>query len=244
MKGVERWVACGDNHGDQVNPAVASAFFAFVRDFKPSVRIHGGDAFDLRCLRKNASQQETRDSPGDDIEAGITFLDKFKPTHFLRGNHDERLWDAAAADDGKLSAFASYAITEIEESLPKGCQVLPYDKVKGVLPYGDHNVVHGYNAGVYAARHAAMAYGNTLMFHVHADDEQSVPRFGGAKGHSSGCIAKTSQIYNRAHLGTLRQTNGWLYGLNVRGRLVVWHAKQIDGAWFLPSEIREVRGEG
>lgn len=240
MKGTERFIAVFDNHGNKAVPHVIAAALRFAKDFKPTVRIHGGDCFNFAALRKGATDEEKREKIRDDIDAGADFVKRFKPTHWLRGNHDERLYDALGSDDGKLADFASFLTADIDEAFGD-IPVFPYCKRKGVMTYGDHKVLHGYNAGMYAARHAAMAYGSLMMGHVHAHDEQSVPRFDRATGHSSGCLCELQQTYNRGHLATLRQDHGWLYGLNVRGRLLVWHAKHIDGRWYLPSEIREIQ---
>jgi hypothetical protein len=90
MKGVKRWMACGDNHGDMQDDRAVAACLEFSKTWKPEIRVHWGDGFDLRCFRKNASQEESRDSIKADVEKGLEFIGKYKPTVYLRGNHCER----------------------------------------------------------------------------------------------------------------------------------------------------------
>ena len=47
----ERFVVAADSHGDQVDEETANALFAFCKDYKPTIRVHAGDAWDFRNLR-------------------------------------------------------------------------------------------------------------------------------------------------------------------------------------------------
>lgn len=235
----KRWVACFDNHGDRADDGAVKAFHEFCRWWKPEIRIHGGDCFDFRCLRAKASAQEGRESVGDDVDAGIAFIKQYKPTHFLRGNHDERLIDAAGSDDGKLAGFAGMVWDEIVEALG-GAAILPYCKRRGVLKIGHLKILHGYNAGVTAARIAGQVYGSCLMGHTHTIDQYSLPGLERRIARVCGCLCRLDQDYNRAHIQTLRQAHGWAYGLLLpTGEYVVFQAEQVAGKWFFPSEIRE-----
>ncbi len=243
MSDVTRWAIAFDNHGNKAVKHVVETFFSFIDDFKPTIRIHGGDCFNFAALRKGASDQDKREAMADDFDAGIKFIERYKPTVFLRGNHDERLYDATKSDDGKVRDYADSLTKQIKAALA-GCPMIEYNKRKGVYQLGDHKVIHGYNCGMYAARHAAAAYGHVLMGHVHTDNEQSVARIEGAKGHSFGCMCELDQDYNRGHLNTLAQCHGWAYGfLYPSGAVQVVHAKQIDGRWILPTDFKEVRYE-
>jgi hypothetical protein len=236
-----RFVFCADNHGDHADPATLAVFWEFLKFWKPEVRVHGGDCFDFRCLRKNASEGEKRDRIQADIDAGCDFLRKLKPTHWLRGNHDERLMDAAKGDDGKLADFASYLWVDIKDAAG-AAQILPYDKRAGVLRIGRLKMIHGYHGGVTAARLAAQVYGSVLMGHTHAIDHAAVPGLDSRVGRSVGALCNLQADYNRAHANTLRQAHGWGYGLLLPGgEYVYWQAQRVGGAWHFPSEIREVR---
>jgi predicted phosphodiesterase len=241
MKRYRKFLVVSDNHGDGEDQGAVRALREFTTFWKPTVRVHLGDCFDFRFLRKKADEQERRHPVQDDLDAGIDFLRTFKPTHFLRGNHDERLWDAARSDDGKLADFAARLILDIQDVLGDAI-MLPYDKRKGVLRLGHLKVIHGYNAGVTAARIAAQIYGSVLMGHIHAVDQYAIPGIERRIGRAIGCLCKLDMEYNRAMAQTLRHSHGWAYGLLFdSGEYVVWQAEQVGGAWFFPSEIKEVK---
>ena len=47
-----RFVAFGDNHGDMADHEATDALCEFIKDYKPTVRVHLGDCFDFRSLRR------------------------------------------------------------------------------------------------------------------------------------------------------------------------------------------------
>lgn len=240
LAGAERFVVVSDNHGDHAHKPSVGAFADFLTWWKPTIRVHAGDCFDFRFLRRAASDEEKREPVQDDIDAGNLFLRTLKPTVFLRGNHDERLWDAAKCDDGPLSNYASGIIEDLD--IPKGCKVYPYNKRHGVHRLGDLAVLHGYNAGVHAVRNATLVYGSLLMGHIHSVDMASVAGEPKRIGRAIGCLCELDMNYNRAHLQTLRQGHGWAYGLVLKsGKTIVWQAEEIDGLWLLPSEVRQCK---
>jgi hypothetical protein len=241
VKGVKRWISAADNHGDHADAPTVKAFFEFVKFWKPDVKYHLGDNFDFRWLRKGASDDERRELTESDTDQGCDFLKKFKPHFWLRGNHDERLWDALGSDDGKLIGFAKTLTEEINEAVGNAV-VIPYDKGEGILQVGIWALLHGYHSGMYAARQAATVYGNCLMAHVHGFDVGTAPRRIPVRGYTSPALCHLRQKYNRAQANTLRQSNGWLYGLEFpNGDRTVWHAEKIGDSFYLPSEMREVK---
>lgn len=240
MAKYRKWLCAADNHGDQADPETLAAFHEFARHWKPDHRIHLGDCFDLRWLRGKASEGEKRERVTADIDAGIDFIKRFKPDVFVTGNHDYRLFKAAECDDGKLADFAAYLICDIKDALGSAT-LLPWCKRRGVHSLGKLRFIHGYHSGVYAVRQAAMVWGNVCMGHIHASDQASFGHLDRVTAHSSGCIAAVDLDYNRGSPGTLRQSNGWLYGLSfANGDFIVWHAEKTAGTWVLPSEIREL----
>lgn len=234
----KRWIACGDNHGDMIDPVAKRAFFDFLKWFKPQIRVHLGDCFDFRALRRGAGDEEKREPVREDVDAGLDFLAKMQPTAFLRGNHDERLWDFAInSRNAFLQDFCAGYASEISKAV--NCPMLPYDKRKGVYQIGRLKVIHGYNTGIYAARMAAQAYGSCIMGHVHAVDSFSIPGIEPREGRAIGCLCKLDMDYNRAQLNTLRQGHGFAYGLVFpNGNYSIWQAREIDGAWVFPSEFK------
>lgn len=241
-KGLTRWVFASDLHGDHGHPPTLSALRQFMAAFKPDVRIFGGDLWDLRWLRKSASNSEKATAIDADLECGFQFLDWFDPTVFLWGNHDIRLQDAAENEaDGPLRHLADRTIERLHKTLGDRVEQRTYCKRRGVYQLGDHAFIHGYSHGQSAVRDAASTYGNVVMGHIHARDEFAFRGVQHRRGYSVGCLCDLDLGYNRAALNTLRQSHGFAYGVVIEGRTVVWQAEELGGTWLFPSEIREVR---
>lgn len=235
----ERWVAFSDSHGDMMHKPSVDAALAFVKDFKPTVRIHMGDVFDFRWLRRFASEDEKLEQVTSDFQKGCWLLEQFKPTVFLWGNHDQRIKDAqdSNAGHGALKALADDWIGHIEDITPK-CLHLPYDKRRGVHQYGDTKFLHGYCHGLACGRRTALVYGKSCMGHVHRSDTVTVERHDRPTCYVSGCLCELDMDYNRANLGTLAQEQGWLYGIKTsKGTVIVCHARRIDGKWYTPDNF-------
>lgn len=56
MSNWTRFIAGFDFHGDKQNKAACEVFFRFMKDWKPEIRVMGGDLFDFRPLRRKASE--------------------------------------------------------------------------------------------------------------------------------------------------------------------------------------------
>lgn len=237
----KRYVVCSDNHGDQIDEDAEKAFFRLVADFKPDIRVHAGDNWDFRPLRKKASDDEKRESLREDLKAGIKFLERYKPTHFLRGNHDERMFDLAMMDCGVASDMAGIGVEQIEELMTKlHCRMLPYDKRAGIVRIGSLKVIHGFYAGITAARRTALAYGSVLMGHGHAIDHATIEGIDKRMGRMIGCLCDLSPDYARHSVGSLRWGHGFAYGVvNLSsGKHVVLQAEKIGDNWILPTDIK------
>jgi hypothetical protein len=236
-----RFLAVFDNHGDKCSPDGVEKMFEFKeKHWKPKIVIHGGDNFDFRAIRKKASEEERRESMITDYNAGVSFLKRLRPTYFLRGNHDQRLWDLAQEDRGIVSDYAfkgTQEITALMESMK--CKMLPYDKRKGVLRLGHLKVIHGYLAGVTAARRTAQVFGSVIMGHGHAIQQASIEGLEQRTGMMCGCLCDLSMEYVRASVGSLVWEHGWAYGIinEKTGSYHVWTARKVDGKWVLPSDI-------
>ena len=242
MSAPKRFIFASDNHGDMCDPNAIKALKYFMREFKPDVRIHGGDCFDLRCLRRGAGDDELHEDLGADIDAGCDFLRWFKPTHWLLGNHDARVIDCINSYNPVMRRLASQLWeNEIKPAYGKA-QVFPYDKRDGVLKMGTLSFIHGYSSGMYTARRIAEIYGNVVQGHCHCSDSFSIPGLNPRVGHISGCLCKLSMTYNRTHLNTLRQSNGFIYGwLGTTGLHRVFHAQEIENEWVFPTNFVTIR---
>lgn len=234
-----------DVHGDQQSKRACGVFFDFADVWRPDYRVMGGDLFDFRPLRKKASEDEKRESMRGDFEAGMEFLKRMRPTHYALGNHCARLWELAQADKGVESDYAYQGVREIETLTERmKCKVYPYHKIKGVVRLGSHlKLIHGFASGVYAARQSALVYGSVLFGHVHCVDEHSIPGLDRRVARCCGCLCSLDMDYAARTPSTLRQANGFAYGVihKKTGIYHVWTAESINGQWLIPSDVVEYK---
>lgn len=223
-----------------IDRAFERVFFEFVKHFKPTIRFHGGDYADLRPLRQGAGLDEQQGGVEDDVDSAVSFMRRFKPTHVLDGNHDYRLFRATQGKDEKLAEFAARLIVDLNDAMG-AAKRYPWDKRDGVMRLGDTNVLHGYFGGVYAARQTAAVYGKSLAGHVHTIDEARAAGLDDRVARICGCGCRVNMDYNRGQVNTLRQRNGFPYGLVfANGETLTWQAQQMpDGRWLMPSEFSE-----
>ena len=237
----KKFVGGWDIHGDKQSPDANRVFFKFIDDFKPDIRICGGDVWDFRPLRKKASEEEKRESMVTDFKAGKRWLEQFKPDYFLRGNHDERLWELAEKDCGVMSDYAYDGIGEITALLKHfNCRMLPYHKRDGVLRLGSLKCIHGFHVGVYASRQVALIYGSCLFGHTHALDEHAIPGLERRVARNVGCLCELDLDYASRMPNTLKQAHGFPFGVVNRktGAYHMFQAEEIDGKWIIPSDVK------
>lgn len=87
MSRFKKFIIAFDNHGDMIDADSERVFFKFMADWKPDIRIHGGDCFDFRPLRRKADDEERRESLRLDWDMGLDFFERLRPQHYLLGNH-------------------------------------------------------------------------------------------------------------------------------------------------------------
>jgi hypothetical protein len=242
MSKPRRFIFATDLHGDRQNEAVVNVLHAVTKDFKPDVRIFGGDLFDLRPLRRGASAEEQCETMQDDWNAGVEFLHAWKPTHLLMGNHDDRLFELSENSSAGIKAdYARKLVGDLENNLRKlRCEWRPYHKRKGVFSFGRLNFLHGFHHGVYAARQHSAVYGSCVFGHVHAFDVHTFGAFNERKAaYACGGLLEVDQDYNKRHTTSLRHENGFYLGLlHEDGSFTIQEARQTNGHWHIPTGFK------
>lgn len=242
-KDARRFVVVSDNHGDMQDEASVAALWEFLKDYQPEIRVHAGDNWDFRNLRRGATDDEKAASLEEDWEHGADFLRRFFEggisNHFLRGNHDERMWDFRNSATGLLRDYAAEGIRRIEAMVKQSrAKMLPYDSAIGVLSLGKLSVVHGYHAGIGAVRQHAAVYGNVLFGHVHTIESAPVPSIEPAEARSIGCLCIRDMDYINKKTGKLRWANGWGYGLVFPdGTYQLFQTRKLNGRFYAATGI-------
>jgi hypothetical protein len=236
-----RFAIAFDPHGIEQHAPTVSAFHGFVKDFKPHERLIGGDLWDFAALRDKADEDDLRKPLIPDFNAGLHLYDTFRPTAFLLGNHDRRLWKVADRDSGQHWELARELRSKFEDRARRlRCRVLPYDK-RSLLRLGPLNVMHANCAGENAAKKMASIYGPVIFGHVHTAEHASVPSLDHRlEAWSSPCMCNLDMGYTHAKPGTLKWSNGWMYG-EFKGKAYhVETAKVVNGSVSYATQFKSV----
>jgi predicted phosphodiesterase len=240
-----KFVAAGDVHGDEQDKKSVQSLLSFMAHYKPSLVVMTGDLWDFRSLRRGASDDDQAESLERDWDAGEEFLKDFfaygDERVFLRGNHDERLWDLAnSVRSGLARDYAEQGIDRVEELLKKlNARMLPYDSVGGVYSKGSLKFVHGYGHSMHAAKQHADAYGNVLFGHTHAIDYFKSVSIDNREGFNIGALCNLEPSYNRHMTRRMRWQHGWAFGVIYEdGTHDVFQAKQRNGKFTIPTNVR------
>lgn len=242
---MKRFTCITDTHGDLEHKPTTRALLEFCKTYKPEVRLHLGDAFDLRALRNGASDEEKAEGVAADIEAGLTFLRAYRPTVFMFGNHDFRAVERAThCADGMLREHCRLLLDKImDEFAAMGTKVYPYDMERGVHRWGGVNWLHGYHANMHAAAMAGRVYGPCFMGHVHTRQVVQIRRLGGGEAVTLPCGMDIKRAdYARRRLATLAWCNGFAWGEGDDDSLVYNIATpRPDGRYLLPTHFAEMK---
>lgn len=245
------FLCAADNHGDQADKETLRRFFEFADDWKPAHRIHLGDLFDFRPLRRGAGAEERAERMEADVVAGQAFLEKFRPDTLLLGNHDMRLYEAAESNDGILASYAHRLLESFQgDGWAKQPQiggllqklkvkrVLPYHRKRGVYRLGDIAFLHGYRSTMYPARAHAENYGNCITGHVHKFDLHVPRHIDGGMAMTAPCMSDLNMRYLDRAVAALAHDNGWIFGVvNERtGKFDAWcvRRQQDENQWIDP----------
>jgi len=240
---LEKFIICGDSHGDNISVDASKAFIDFLKTWKPKHKIHCGDVFDARPLRRGCSEEEKREVISKDIAAGFEFLDLYRPNFITWGNHDSRIFDLANNGFGMMGEYGKELVLSIDKRIEKyKCKTFEYHKRRGVLQIGKLRVIHGYCCGSQAARESARTYGSVIMGHVHQIQSCSIPGLDNRVGRAIGALCRLDMDYNKSIMSSLGQAHGFGYGVidSKTGEYQFWQAESINGRWFLPTGIREI----
>jgi len=249
-----RFVAVGDNHGDMVDEESFLAVQQFIKDYKPTVRVHLGDCFDFRSLRRGVGNDaESAESLKQDIQGGIDFLNMFFGTGatsstkgvYLWGNHEARL-DHLIANSG--SALVRDYCEDVKTAINQAARnagakvILPYHAEKGIHRLGPvafaHGYAHGTNAVVQQGVHYADFGGGFICGHIHRLEQVNLQKHGGGAAYSAGCLCiKDAMSYASHRLATSRWGNGFAYGYVDGNDWKVYLAHRVGKNWVWAKDL-------
>ena len=120
MNVVRKWkriLAVGCSHGLHADPKALAAVLKFRDSYKPAHVVHLGDFIDTTAFRSGAKGSSDESEPVQpDVDGGLDFLEKLRPTLTLAGNHEARLWRLAKSPNAIIAHCATTVIGEIHDT--------------------------------------------------------------------------------------------------------------------------------
>lgn len=218
----EKFVALGCNHGHLGDPKATKGALRFVQEYKPSIRVHGGDGVDFTGLRGGAhGTKDEVSSLTSDINGGVDFIAKYRPTHARMGNHEARVYKNADHPNAIVARCAMSLIAELHGALDavKCSYKTAYDITDpdSYLVLGNICFFHGWYYNVSAIRdHAETICGGDIEkivhFHTHTPGFIVARRFSPlnptaqAFGYSGGSLADFRAL---SYANGRRATTAW-----------------------------------
>ena len=240
-----RIVVMGDNHGNHADQDTLEAVLDFCKDFKPHHRVHLGDNWDLACLRKGVGQQDKEaawSALEDDIQQGIDWLRRYRPSHYLWGNHCWRLKDAMHSTDSitKLDALKDIDAKLTKAIRQSGAKVVkPYTVHDGFADIGPLTFTHGFFHGNDAILKMAHRFNSgpghgLVMGHLHRAEQHNLERRGGGAVWICGAACDLKLQYAEKRPSTLRWQNSFMAFIVKGEHYIGRQAHRFNGRWIMP----------
>jgi hypothetical protein len=243
-----RIVIAGDSHGDQYDPEAVAALLEYCDDyFRPDLKVHLGDAFDLRGLRAGAKDVEARESLKEDVRCGLALMKAYRPQVYLLGNHERRLWDATDnIGSGDLADYYQGVKDGIMREVRKAGvkKVLPYHADQGVYEVGKvamaHGYAHGKDAVMKQGSHFAQRGGAFVCGHIHRLEMVALEKWQGGAAFSAGCLCRKDMAYSSHRLGSSRWGSGFIAGLIDGDNFKLWMVHKLgkSGKWVAQTDFK------
>lgn len=222
-----------DRHTPEHDPVVDRIALDFLHDFKPHIRVAGGDWQTVDQVSKFSNDSETELK--EDFCANEAALASYGITHYLEGNHEERLRRIGLVDRRLRSMFDLRANLHLTK---RKIKLLPYHPRRGVLKIGSLVILHGFFANEYYAKKTASIYGTCVFGHAHRFQTfQSKQAFYDRVGFGIGMLGDVtpSWIEHRAPLGW---ANGFAFGyLHRNGCFDLYPVRIINGRVTIHGHI-------
>lgn len=212
----ERFLAISCSHGKYADPTAVDAVLKMRDRWKPEICVHLGDWCDTTAFRSGAAGSSDESEPvAPDIDGGIAFLRKYRPTHVLDGNHEDRIPRLLNSNNALVAYAAQQATDYIDKAFVEiGCRRIPYDGVFQKLVIGNVTFTHGTIYNENSARDMAEMYGGNVIFgHTHRSQMAEGRTIKESSGFCAGTLTtRGSMEYSKARRATLGWRQGMVYG--------------------------------
>jgi len=232
--------AVGCSHGMHADRKALAAVLKFRETFKPDTCIHLGDFCDTTAFRSGAKGCADESEPiQPDVDGGLEFLEKLRPTLVFAGNHEDRLWRLQHSPSAIVSHCAHGVIQEIEKTCRKlKAELLPWTGIEQGKIIGGYRYMHGVFFNEQATRDHAEAYGNVVHAHAHRASVAKGRRNDNPTGFCVGTLTKSGSMeYAKARRATMAWSQGFVWGEYTDTQSVLWLHEQPNhmAEWRLPK---------
>jgi predicted phosphodiesterase len=236
----ERFIAISCSHGKYADDTAVDAVLKMREKWNPSIVVHLGDWCDTTAFRSGAVGSSDESEPvAPDIDGGLSFLRKYRPTHVLDGNHEDRIPRMLSHRNALVAYAAQQATDYIDRTFVEiGCRRIPYDGVFQKLVIGDVTFTHGTIYNENSARDMAEIYGGKVIFgHTHRSQQAEGRTIKESTGYCTGTLTRRGEMdYAKARRATLGWRQGLVYGEIGPRDSAVWLITrgEFDKKWRLP----------
>lgn len=236
----KRLLAVGCSHGIHADRKAVSAVLAFRDAFKPSMVVHLGDFCDTTAFRSGAKGTSDESEPiQPDVDGGIDFLEKLRPTLVFCGNHEDRLYRLQHSANAIVSHCAAGVIAEIKKTCAKlHAELVEWNGIEQGRMIGGHRFMHGVFYNENATRDHAEAFGPVVHAHTHRAAVAKGRRSDNPTGYCVGTLtAHGTMEYAKARRATLAWSQGFVWGEYCDNAAVFWLHEQPSNVaeWRLPT---------
>ncbi len=227
-----------DRHAPHHDPQVDKIALDFIADFKPHIVVAGGDWQTVDQVSNFDNEDEC--TMAHEFAMNREAVRKFGVTHYLEGNHEERLRRVGGLDPRLRSMLDLETNLRLKE---QHIPLIPYHPRQGVLQFGHLRILHGFFANEYMAKKMASIYGTCVFGHTHRFQTfQAKSAFESHCGFAIGMMGKLDQPYteNRAPLGWCQ---GFCFGyIRRNGWFNLYPVRIYQGTAIIPGREKIYRG--
>ena len=236
----KRLLAVGCSHGIHADPKAISAVLKFRESYKPDTCVHLGDFCDTAAFRSGAKGTGDESEPVQpDIDGGLDFLEKLRPTLVFAGNHEDRLYRLATSSNAIIAHCSQAVLDEISRTCKKlRAELVPWTGIEQGRMLGGYRFMHGVFYSENAIRDHAEAYGNVVHAHTHRAGVSKGRRSDNPTGYCVGTLTRRASMdYAKGRRSTMAWSAGFLWGEYTDDAAVFWLHEQPSNVaeWRLPT---------
>ena len=244
MTTTKRWkklLALGCSHGVYADPTAVASVLKFRDSFKPEITIHLGDAIDCTAFMSSTVRDGSGDPIEPDVEGGLRFLRQLRPTHFLFGNHEDRLNRLINSNHEVVAYAAAQVLASIgDECDAMKCKRIPYAGNDQSLVIGNVRFMHGTVYSENATRDHAESFapwrGAVVHAHTHRAAMATGRRADSPLGFGVGTLtARGALEYAKTRRATLSWTQAFVWGYVSDTSSQLFLCQKQSEEWRLPA---------